>query len=71
MHLHVKVKKKKKKIVRKKKKPKKLRKTGSPVTHSLMTRERERKESETEIKRGDALFLSATALRFYPMKVTF
>lgn len=57
MHLHI-----------KKKKEKKIRKTGGPVTHSLMT-EKKRKRKETEI-REDALFLSATTIQFYPMKIT-
>lgn len=35
-----------------------------------MTKKRKRKESETEI-REDALFLSATTIQFYPMKITF
>lgn len=58
MHLHI------------KKKKKKIKKTGGPVTHSLMTEKREREKSQTEI-REDALFLSATTIQFYPMKITF
>lgn len=59
MHLHT-----------KKKVWKKIKKTGGPVTHILMTKKnKKRKESETEIE--DALFLSATTIQFYPMKITF
>lgn len=48
-----------------------MKKTGGPVTHNLMTeKKKKRKESETEI-REDALFLSATTIQFYPMKITF
>lgn len=47
MHLHI-----------KKKLGKKMKKTGGPVTHSLMTeKKRKRKESETEIRdRGRTLY---------------
>lgn len=69
MHLHIKKKNQKHQQKKTKEIKKQIKKTGGPVTHSLMTEKKRKRKKRSEIE--DALFLSATTIQFYPMKRTF